>query len=151
VKNYESTLLSARNLSEVAIRRGLGIGIGGELTSWHPGPANLAPIECSKVCSVISAYRLLDVVAMLGGVHGARAVERCFFEIPNSSFRVGATSYTFYHLKNLPGNGQTIPLAVGVGQFPVDGRKGEEDRSSNAPRTIFALSLVATHCPQQYL
>ena len=72
MKNYESTLLSAKNLSEVAIRRGLGIGIGGELTSWHPGPANLAPIECSKVCSVISAYRLLDVVAMLGGVHGAR-------------------------------------------------------------------------------
>ena len=41
---------------------------------------------------MISAYRLLDVVAMLGGAHPAPRVERSSFQVPKTSFRVSANN-----------------------------------------------------------
>jgi len=52
---------------------------------------------------VISAYRLLDVIAMLSGAHPAMSVERRFFQVPNKSFRVSSIITLRSTLKYLQG------------------------------------------------
>ena len=89
MRGYESTLFNQLGDNEltVNVQSGLGIGISGDMVPWRP-KANLSSIECSRVCSVISAYRLLDVVAMLGGAQAAPSIKRCHMEVSNASFRV---------------------------------------------------------------
>ena len=53
---------------------------------WRDSAASAS--EWSRVCSVISAYRLRDVVAMLEGADLAEKVEQCSLEHINLNFRV---------------------------------------------------------------
>jgi hypothetical protein len=101
---YESALFnqSSGNEITVKIQSGLGIGKSGEVIPWRR-KANINSIDCSRICSVISAYRLLDVVAITSGAELAPIVERCFFNVPNTSFRVSAVILTSSPLKCIQG------------------------------------------------
>ena len=89
MKGFECTLfdISRRNERSTTVQNCLGIGSSGPLVTWQPTSA-LTTNDSGKVCSVISAYRLLDVVAMLNGAQRAPSVPRRYFEPPNKSFRV---------------------------------------------------------------
>jgi hypothetical protein len=89
MEKYESALLESLSNSNKTsrVQNVLGIGTGAHMVPWQP-KADVNSSDSKKVCSVISAYRLLDVVAMLGGVQPAPGVERQFFQVPNTSFRV---------------------------------------------------------------
>ena len=93
---YESTLFSRLGVNEVLYKvlSSLGIGSSTEMVPWHPN-APISSTESSRLCSVISAYRLLDVVAMLGGGDPAASVQRIPIDVPGGSFCVSDTSY-FY-------------------------------------------------------
>jgi len=96
MKGYESTLFDSSRGGEstTTVQNILGIGTSGQMVPWRPMSA-LTSIDSSKICSVISAYRLLDVVAMLNGAHLAPSVPRRYFETPNKSFRVSANYYSY--------------------------------------------------------
>jgi hypothetical protein len=55
------------------------------------------------VCSVISAYRLLDVITMLDGALSASSVEGCSLQVQNTNFRVSTNIHTSTALKCLQG------------------------------------------------
>jgi len=44
--------------------------------------------EFSKLCSVVCAYRLVDVLGLLGGGSHAGSVERGSYHVVNANFRV---------------------------------------------------------------
>ena len=67
----------------------LGISPTGQLVPWQPRSL-LGNADSTKICSVISAYRLLDVMAMLNGALPAPSVPRQYFEVQNK--RVNALS-----------------------------------------------------------
>jgi hypothetical protein len=89
LKGYETTIFKTLSVDELTTtyQKLLGVGTDNQVVLWRP-KSNLSNIDCSRICSVISAYRLLDVVAMLKDVHPAPTVERQFYEVPNTSFRV---------------------------------------------------------------
>jgi hypothetical protein len=104
LKGYESILFNPLSPNELIykVQSGLGIGMKEEVVPWQRR-INVNSTDCSRVCSVIGAYRLLDVVAMLDGAHPAPSIERCFYQIPSSSFRVSASIHTSSCLKRLQG------------------------------------------------
>jgi hypothetical protein len=104
LKGYESILFNPLSPNELIykVQSGLGIGMKEEVVPWQRR-TNVNSTDCSRVCSVIGAYRLLDVVAMLDGAHPAPSIERCFYQIPSSSFRVSASIHTSSCLKRLQG------------------------------------------------
>ena len=61
-------------------------------TARSPPNAN----EFSKLCSVISAYQLVDVLALLGGGSHTGTIEKGLFHVVNSKFRVSLLSLSFY-------------------------------------------------------
>lgn len=65
-------------------------------------PQALNSTEYSRVCSVICAYRLVDVLAMLGGNHAAN-VERGFFQVAPAKFRVSLFRSISHCLTSLQG------------------------------------------------
>jgi hypothetical protein len=91
MKNYESMLFHHQSINESIsrIQSSLGIDLGHRLhlASWSPSK-KINSLEMSKICSTISAYRLLDVVALLDGVDPAPSVERRFIDVSHSTFRV---------------------------------------------------------------
>lgn len=93
MKGYESALFESLTGSDktIGVQNVLGIGSGTDVVSWKPRK-DMNSSESKKVCSVISAYRLLDVVAMLSGAQPAPGVERQFYQLPNTSFRVSIIS-----------------------------------------------------------
>ena len=101
LKGYETTifdtLTGSRSDLTVKVRNILGIGSSTEMVPWQ-SRGHLTSIESSRVCLVISAYRLLDVVAILSGAHAAPTVGRRFFQLPNASFRVGISITDLFHL-----------------------------------------------------
>jgi hypothetical protein len=115
---YESALFnqSSPNEMTIKIQSGLGIGKSGEVIPWRH-KANLNSIECSRICSVISAYRLLDVVAMLSGAELAPIVERCFFNVPNTSFRVSVFILTSSSIEWVQGMDKLAHWPVVLEQF----------------------------------
>jgi hypothetical protein len=88
MKNYESMLFHHPSINESTsrIQSSLGIDLGHRLHLASSKKIN--SLEMSKICSTISAYRLLDVVALLDGVHPAPSVERQFIDVSHSTFRV---------------------------------------------------------------
>ena len=109
MKGYESVLFdnlneTSRNMrvQDVQDVLGLGIGSSGQVVTWRPKD-KLSAVECSRMCSVISAYRLLDIIAMLRGANPAPRLERRFFELPNKSFRVSSIITIASTLKYLQG------------------------------------------------
>jgi hypothetical protein len=86
---YEASLFNRFSSNAVTSRlqSGLGIGSSQDVVPWHP-ESNQTSQESSRLCSVMSAYRLMDVVSMLGGSLPAPSVDRCHLQIPTSSFRV---------------------------------------------------------------
>jgi hypothetical protein len=97
--NYESTLFHKHSINEltskVQSRLGITIGDGLQVVPRSQSSSKLSSIEMSKICSIISAYRLLDVVAMLDGVHPAPSVGQSFMNVSNSEFRVSVDSQNF--------------------------------------------------------
>ena len=65
------------------------------LSRGHP---SLNTTEWSRVCSVISAYRLLDVVAIVDGANQAASVERSSMANMSASLRVSVTIYILFFL-----------------------------------------------------
>lgn len=98
MKNYESMLFHHQsiNKSTSRIQNSLGIDLGHrlQLVPWSP-LTKINSHEMSKICSIISAYRLLDVVALLDGVHPAPSVERRFMDVSHSTFRVSVNPQNF--------------------------------------------------------
>jgi hypothetical protein len=121
LKGYESTIFNSlsgnRSDATSKVQRILDIRTSGEVIPWRPR-GNLNAVDCSRLCSVISAYRLLDVVRMLSGAHHASSMERRSFKIPNSSFRVSSVKVTNVCPELCAGNGQTGPLALSFGSIP---------------------------------
>jgi len=95
MKGYESTLFSRLNGNELTFKilSSLGVGSSTEVDPWNP-QANIRSVETSRLCSVISAYRLLDVVAMLSGGDPAGRVERTSIQGSIGNFRVSNTILT---------------------------------------------------------
>jgi hypothetical protein len=92
--NYESTLFEGPSHNETIYKVRKSLGIGGNeqaLTAWHPSH-QLNTLDYSRMCSVISAYRLWDVMAMLDGSLPAPRIERQFFDIENIKFRVSVNT-----------------------------------------------------------
>ncbi len=114
MKGYESALFESLSGSDKAtgMQNFLGIRSGAQVVPWQPRK-NANSSESRKVCLVISAYRLLDVVAMLSGAQPAPCVERQFYQLPNTSFRVSIISILSSLPKILAGHGQTGQLAIG--------------------------------------
>jgi hypothetical protein len=103
------------------------------------------------MCSVISAYRLLDVIALLSGVSPAPSVERRFFQIPNKSFRVRSIIYHHsVHAQIFAGNGQAGQLAISVDTIPGGTYQFEEDISVPASNHSYPVSLAVSDRTQQY-
>lgn len=123
MKGFESTIFDTstrRNESTTTAQNLLGIGSSGQMVAWNPSKT-LAGTDSGKMCSVISAYRLLDVVAMLNGAHRAPSVHRRYFDPPSNSFRVSAKSLwlsTRCVSQIFSGIGQTGQLAKGLGRIP---------------------------------
>lgn len=95
MNEYESFHFRENVLNEVAnkVKSGLGIGKNNmQVTTWCP-TNRPSSIEASRICSVISAYRLLDIVAMLDGVRAAPSVERRFINISSDTFQVSMNFY----------------------------------------------------------
>jgi hypothetical protein len=103
LKGYETALFNHFSKNEVTfkVQSSLGIGNSGEVVPWQR-QSNLNSNDCSRVCSVVGAYRLLDVMAMLNDAHPAPSVERCSFEVPQT-FHVSAYISTSSHLNCLQG------------------------------------------------
>jgi hypothetical protein len=91
MQGYDSTLFNRLSGSgsemTMNVQNVLGVGTSDQMVPWQPR-TDLTATESARVCSVICAYRLWDVVAMLGGADSAPSVDRRFYEIPNTSFRV---------------------------------------------------------------
>jgi hypothetical protein len=91
LQHFEAHVFNATQTTG-RVQRSLGIESDSDeqVIAWRP-QAQLHSTECTRVCSVISAYRLLDIVAMLGGASPASSVDRSWFEIPNA-FRVSVSA-----------------------------------------------------------
>jgi hypothetical protein len=98
MKNYESMLFHHHSINESTsrIQSSLGIDLGHhlQLVPWSPSQ-KINSLEMSKIGSIISAYRLLDVVALLDGVHPAPSVERQFIDVSHSTFCVSLVPQNF--------------------------------------------------------
>jgi hypothetical protein len=98
MKGYESMLFNcgneSTNESMTTVQNILGIRTSGQMVSWKP-MSTLTSTDSCKVCSIISIYRLLDVLAMLNGAHLAHSVPRRYFETPNKSFCVSANYHSY--------------------------------------------------------
>lgn len=85
------------------LRNNLGINFGSSeesrLVPWSNPPTNAA--EWNKVCSVICAYRLRDVVAMLDGADSAENIEQRSLDHVNVNFRVCQLNYFFNSVSTL--------------------------------------------------
>jgi hypothetical protein len=107
MRNYEAILFNGLSRNDLISKVQRSLGIGGNelpLTSWQPSN-KVHPIECSKVCSVISAYRLWDVMAMLDGSQPAPTIERCFLEVSYATFRVSVNTQSFTSSQKPAGDG----------------------------------------------
>ena len=94
MNHYELSLFNSKTLSELTckVQSSLGISSTGssqdlQVACWAP-TNKVNSMDLSRLCSVISAYRLFDVIAMLEGGHRAPTVDRHFVEISSSAFRV---------------------------------------------------------------
>ena len=100
--NFEATLLSysSVNIGVMAIQKHLGI-------TFSPNPRNVqlipwqsetapSPQEWSRVVSVLSAYRLLDVVALVSDAERGGSVEQSVFngDKTYSNFKVSALPHS---------------------------------------------------------
>jgi len=83
MKGYESALFESLTGSDksIGVQNVLGIRSGMDVVSWKLRK-NMNSSELKKVCLVISAYCLLDVVAMLSGA----TVVRSLLQVWNSNF-----------------------------------------------------------------
>jgi hypothetical protein len=127
MKIYESFLFNGHCVNEstgkIKSVLGIGIGIGNEeqrLTSWRPSN-KLAAVDCTRICSVIGAYRLLDVVAMLDGFQPARRVERMYMSVSNTTFRVSSNTQDSISPLTSLGNGKNGQLAAGIARIQKNG------------------------------
>ena len=97
LSRYELSLFSKSNANELLskVLNSLGVGVASSqiISGWH---GNSSSIDTSRACSVICAYRLLDVIALLGGGDPAPVVERSPFMAPIGSFRVCYCFYLFF-------------------------------------------------------
>jgi hypothetical protein len=117
MKGYESTLFNQPSNNDLTVKVQSGLSIGsGDVVPWRL-KTNLSSIECSRVCSVISAYCLLDVVAMLDGAHPARSVKQYFCQVQNTSFCVSANVPTSSLLKHLQGMEKMANWSAVMKQF----------------------------------
>ena len=87
MKRYESSLFNNYVGNELThkVLNSLGISADGEAVPWQ---GNASSIETSRLCSVISVYRLLDVIAMSGGGASAPTVERSPILVVKGTFCV---------------------------------------------------------------
>jgi hypothetical protein len=119
MNGYESRIFKNFGADELtnSFQRLLGVGTHTDLVLTRQ-QGEVPPVESSRICSLISAYRLLDVLAILNGGHSAPLVERQPYEIP-ASFRVRTYfSARFVHTKLFTGNGQNGQLAKGFDPIP---------------------------------
>jgi hypothetical protein len=119
---YESRLFNQLSRSELTFRLQSYLGIGSSeagsseaVIPWKLN-SNLSPNKCSKVGSIISAYHLVDVLAMLGGADRARTVDRRSFQVPDN-FRVSASINISSPLKRLQGMDKLANWPAALRQF----------------------------------
>jgi hypothetical protein len=120
MQGYESTLFdclgASWNETTINLQNVLGVGTSKEIVPWRP-KNDLNSIDCSRLCSVISAYRLLDVAAMLDGAPSAPSVDRHFFKVPNASFRVSNIIFQSSNLNCLQGMDKMADWPAALTQF----------------------------------
>jgi hypothetical protein len=139
MKGYESVLFdnlneTTSNLKVQDVQDILGIGSSGQVVTWRPKD-KLSSVEYSRMCSVISAYRLLDIIAMLRGANPALRLERRFFELPNKSFCVSAIITISSTLRHLQGMDKLAHWPTILTQFR-DVFKKSTTKSTLPPQTL---------------
>jgi len=92
LRQYESILFKeiSPNYQILKLRTALGISStspSSQSVSQKSSPS-INSFEWSRMCALLSAYRLLDIVAMQSGANHAPFVDRHALEVANSQFRV---------------------------------------------------------------